>query len=233
MTGDITSHYPELTGGHGEHVIPVTADTQSLGRHIASSQLDTVYGRKGRWQQAALQDVGRRSFHLGLARLDGPRHSVGHNLEHLGVLSCELLSAQPADVEHTEDLPAAQQGHPQHGANALSPKDRVRDSGVVDAVQCDGPLLGGDASRKAPSQRHPDALADLFLDSAGCTCLQLVGPLIEQEDGRRVGHEDVAHPVEQLDQHVVGVQLPERHVRDRPYVPEPICRHVLVLGSWH
>src|SRR5260370_41016709 len=118
----------------------------------------------------------------------------GTSLDNIGVLYSDALRAEPGYVEHTKDLSAAQEWDPQHGANALSPKDRVRDSGVVDAVQCDGPLLGGDPSRKALSQWDPDALADLLLDSAGCTSFQLLGPLLARKDGRRVRDEEGPRP---------------------------------------
>ena len=72
------------------------------------------------------------------------------------------------------------------------------------------------AMRPANPLPHGDADAPfhLLLDPLRGTGHELVASLVQQEDGRRVGVEDLAHPVEQLVQEIVDREVGEGGVAD-------------------
>ena len=67
---------------------------------------------------------------------------------------------------------------------------------MVDVLEDDRPLLGGDPTREAPAYRDADSLLDLFFDSERGAGDELVRLLVEQEDRAGVDFEDLPRPLE-------------------------------------
>jgi hypothetical protein len=65
-------------------------------------------------------------------------------------------------------------------------------------------------------------LPDLFFEAARGAGDELVGAFVEQEHGGRVAVEDVEHSVEELDQQVVDVEVPEGGVGEALEVTQAI-----------
>jgi hypothetical protein len=74
---------------------------------------------------------------------------------------------------------------------------------VVDVVEDDRLLLGGDPPGEASADRDPDALLDLFFDAERRSRDQLVRPFVEQEDRAGVDLEDLPGPLEQRREELV------------------------------
>jgi len=85
---------------------------------------------------------------------------------------------------------------------------------MVDIVEDDRPLLGGDAAGKAAADRDADTLLDFLLDAERCARHELVRLLVEQEDRARVDLEDQPRSLEQRAKEVVELQMRERRVGD-------------------
>jgi hypothetical protein len=86
--------------------------------------------------------------------------------------------------------PWTRSGTPSRRLDALLAQDRVEDVGVVDVVDRDRALLGGDAAGEAAAERDLDALLDLLLDALGRAGVQPVA--LEQQDRHGVDLEDLA-----------------------------------------
>jgi hypothetical protein len=73
-------------------------------------------------------------------------------------------------------------------------------------------------------------LVDLLLDAPGRGGHELAGRRVEEQDGRRVGVEDVPNPVEQLDQQVVDREAGEARIGDRLDVAQSVRGSLPRLG---
>jgi hypothetical protein len=114
--------------------------------------------------------------------------------------------------------------HAEQGADALFQQDRVQHMAVVDLVQDDRPLIGGDAAGEARADRDPDALGDLFLKTAGRGGDQLTSRAVKQQHRGGIGIHRLPHPAQQRGEEVTGVEVGQRRIRHRPDVPELVVR---------
>ena len=83
-----------------------------------------------------------------------------------------------------------------------------------DPVEDHRALLRRDPAGEPLAQRDADALLDLLLDAAGGRRDQVLRRLVEQQHGRGVDAQQVAHPVEQLDQELLDAEVGECGVGD-------------------
>ena len=152
------------------------------------------------------------------------RRPVGDELEQVAVGGGELARRERADVQDAGDLALDQQRDAEQRADALLAQDRVVDVGVVDVLDDHGAALGGDAAGEAAAERDPHALLDLLLDALGRAGDELAGRLVEQQERRRVGAEDVGDPLQQLRQQLVEREMGERRVRDALHGEQDVRR---------
>ncbi len=146
--------------------------------------------------------------------LDRERGAVGDELEQLDLVVLEIPRDERADVEDAGHLSLHDQRHAEHRLDPLLAQDRVEDVCVVDVVEDDRPLLGGDAAGKAAADGDADTLLDLLLDAERGACDELVRLLVEQKDRARVDLEDQPCALEQRAKEVVEPQMRERGVGD-------------------
>jgi hypothetical protein len=108
--------------------------------------------------------------------------------------------------------------------DALLQKERVEHSAVIDVIQDDRPPLGGDAARETPADRNPDALADFLLQAAGRGGDQLTARTVQQQHRGRIGIQDLPHPAQQRSEKVIGAQMRQRRIGNRPDFPQLVLR---------
>ena len=85
---------------------------------------------------------------------------------------------------------------------------------MIDLVEGDRLPLGRDATGEPLPHGDADASFHLLLDALGGSGHELVPGLVQQEDGGRVGAEDLAEPFEQLVQEVVDGEVGKGGVAD-------------------
>src|SRR5881392_3289700 len=119
MTGDVTDDDPELARRQREKVIPITADREVLGGDVARREAQSRTTRQPRRQQAAFQESRRRPFDRELPGLYRARNAIGNDPEELDVVLVEPSVHEPPDVQHTEDIVAAQKLDAEHHLDAL------------------------------------------------------------------------------------------------------------------
>ena len=126
--------------------------------------------------------------------------------------------------------PATSSGTPSIDLIPFSRRIGFSTSACVDVVEDDRPLAGGDAAGEAAADRDPHAGLDLFLDPDRRASDELVGLLVEQQDGAGVGAEDVADPRQQHAQQLLDLEMRERRVSDglEPLQPIRIARETLL-----
>ena len=78
-----------------------------------------------------------------------------------------------------------------------------------------------DRAGEARPDRHPHALADLFLEPARRAGDEVVGLVLAQQHRCRIGVQDGADPVEQLDEQIIDVKLGQAHVGDGRQIAQP------------
>ena len=130
--------------------------------------------------------------------VDGERRAVGRDLEERAVVVGEVAGGERADVEDADDAAFDEEGDAEEGADPLLAEDRVEDVAVVDVGDDDRAAFGGDASGEAAADGDADALFDLFLDALRRPRVEHRRGLVEQEERRRVGVEDLRDALEQL-----------------------------------
>ena len=122
------------------------------------------------------------------------------------------------------DAPLDQQRDAEQRADALLAQDRVVDVGVVDVLDRDRAALGGDPAGEALADGDRDALLDLLLDALRGARPQHLRGLVEHEDRRRVGVQDLGDAVQQLGEQLVLGQVGEGGVGDPLQGLEMPCR---------
>jgi hypothetical protein len=133
-------------------------------------------------------------------------------LKQVALIAVEHARRQAADVQDADDAALDDQRDAEQGLDALLAQDRVEDVGVVDVVDRDRALLGGDAAGEAAAERDLHALFDLLLDPLGRARVQPVA--LEQEDRDGVDLEDLRDPLEQLVEELLLREVGERRVGD-------------------
>ena len=146
--------------------------------------------------------------------VDRHRCSLAREAEELDIRVIELAMNERADVKHADDPVAHDQRHAEEGLDAFLEQDRVEHVVVVDVGEEDRSALGCDASGEAAADGDAHALLDLFLDSDGGARDELVGGLVEQQDGAGVDVEDRVDPLEQLGEQLFELEMRERCVGD-------------------
>ena len=134
-------------------------------------------------------------------------------------------------MEDAEHGVTGQQRHAEHHADALLPQDRIRHGGGVDPIEPDRTPPGSDAASETDPDGDPDTLADLFFDAAGGARHQLVRALVDQQDSRGVGVEDLPNSLEEFDQQIVEIEVRQLGGRERLEIFQaglgvPVSRHV-------
>ena len=97
---------------------------------------------------------------------------------------------------------------------------------MVDVGDVDRPAARGDAAGEAPSDRDPHAALDLLLEALGGACDQLLGVVVEEQDGDRVDAQDVLGARQQLVEQRLESQLGEGRVGEPVDVLELAGRRV-------
>ena len=108
--------------------------------------------------------------------------------------------------------------------DALVQKDRVEHIAVIDVIQDDRLPLGGDAARETPADRDPDALADFLLQAAGRGGDQLATRAVQQQHRGGIGIQDLPDPAQQRGEEVIGAQMGQRRIGNRPDTPQLVRR---------
>ena len=146
--------------------------------------------------------------------VDRHRCSLAREAEELDIRLVELAMHERADVQHADDTVAHEQRHAEEGLDAFLEQDRIEHVGVVDVGEEDRSALGCDAAGEAAADGDAHALLDLFFDADGRARDELVGGLVEEQDGAGVDVEDRVDPVEQLREQFLQVEMRERRVGD-------------------
>jgi hypothetical protein len=95
---------------------------------------------------------------------------------------------------------------------------------VVDVLQDHRLPELGDPAGEALAERDPDALPYLFLQPAGRRRHEEPARRVQQQHGRRVDEQELAHAVEQLHEHLLDPEMAECGVGDRLDTTEPLGR---------
>ena len=177
---------------------------------------------------------------LGLEQVgvvDRHRCSLAREAEELDIRLIELARNERADVKYADDPVAHDQRHAEEGLDAFLEQNRIEHVAVVDVGEEDRSALGGDAAGEAAADGDAHALLDFFFDSDGGARDELVGGLVEQQDGARVDVEDRVDPLEQLREQLLELEMRERRVGDgleaRQVVPFDGRPHAYrLVGSW-
>ena len=122
-----------------------------------------------------------------------------------------------------------EQRHAEDRLDSLLAEDRVEDVRAIDVVENHRYPLGGDAAGEAAADGNPDAAFDFFLDADGGSRDKLIGLLVQQEDGARVGPEDLPDPRQEHAEEIVELGMRERDVRHDLQALEPVARRSLDL----
>ena len=168
-------------------------------------------------QETALQHSGGSPFHFQLTGLDRGGHPVGDAGEQVRLGFAEVPFGETPDVEHPEQLAAAQERDPEHGTDPLFPQERVGHGGRVDPVR--GPPAVGwprsaRRSRVPTGSRTPWRTSSSIPHAARATSWR--GGLVEEQHRHRVHPHQPRDPLEQLGEQVVDVEMAERRRRSRP-----------------
>jgi hypothetical protein len=94
---------------------------------------------------------------------------------------------------------------------------------VVDVGDVDRPAARGDTAREAASDRDPHTALDLLLEALGGARDQLLGILVEQQDGGGVDAQDVLRARQELVEQRLEGQLGEGRVGEPVDVLELPC----------
>jgi hypothetical protein len=97
---------------------------------------------------------------------------------------------------------------------------------VVDLPQNDGTLFRGDLPSEASSDRDPDSLLDLLLESLGRARDELRPNLVQEQDRGGVRVERLSHPDEQLVKQIFNGEVREGSVGYRLNAAELIQRRL-------
>jgi hypothetical protein len=133
-------------------------------------------------------------------------------------------------VDDTHRPAVAHQGRAEQRPDALLAQDRVQDVGVVDLGQEERLTRRRDAAREPRAEGDAHPLGDLLLDPLRRGGDELAPRRVEQEDGGRVGVEQLADPAEQLVEQLVEAEVRERRVRQQLDAPELILRVDLLVA---
>ena len=153
----------------------------------------------------------------------------GDELEELDVVVREPAVDERSDVQDADSSARDEERDTEHRRNALLAQDRVQHVGGRQIVEDHRPFLGGDAAGEAAADGYADTRLDLLLDADRRPRHELVGRRVEQQDGARVGSEDVADPRQEDRQQVVDLEVRQRGVRDGLDVLDPGARPSLGL----
>jgi hypothetical protein len=117
-------------------------------------------------------------------------------------------------VQHAQQPALDHQRNAQQRADLLLVQERVDRVARPQVPHDDRTLLGGDTAGEALADRHAEAALDFFLEAARRARNQLVRLLVEQEDRRGVGGQDLRDPVQQGGEQPVQVQVSQRSLCD-------------------
>jgi hypothetical protein len=127
-------------------------------------------------------------------------------------------------MQHPEHRAMDEQRDARQRLDALLPEDRVEHVSVIDPIQDDRLPLGGDAARETPADRNQDTLADLLLQAAGRRGDQLATRAVQQQHRGSIGVQDLPHPVQQRGEKIIGAQMGQCRIGNRPDVPQLVLR---------
>ncbi len=215
VAGDVADGEADVAPGQVDDVVPVAAHLVAR-RQVARRGVDADEVGQAVGQEAALQPD--RAAVLAIegveqARaVDRGRRLRGRELQQRGVGVGELARGDGAHVQHAERGALDEQRNAEQRADTLHAQDRVQDLGVVDVGDVDRPAARGDAAGEAPSDRDPHAALDLLLEALGGARDQLLGVVVEEQDGNRVDAQDVLGACQQLVEQRLEGQLGQGRV---------------------
>ena len=157
-------------------------------------------------------------------RLGRQRDAVTHELEELDILRGEGASRQRSDVEDATNTALGHQRDTQQRPDPLGVQQGIDDVAAADVFEHHGLRLGRNPAGEPSAQWHAHALPDLLLYPACDGRDQLIGPGFEQKYGRGVDAEEIADPIEQLDEQVFETELGQRRIGDRLDASQSIVR---------
>jgi hypothetical protein len=146
--------------------------------------------------------------------VDSHGRPLGGKLKELDVLRIEATVLERAHMDDPEHPIAGEQRGAKQRFDPFLTQDRIQDVGVIHVWNGDRPALGCDSAGEALPDRDAHAALDFLFDPARGPRDELVGPLVEQENGRSVGVEDLANSLQQLVQEVFQGQVSERGIGD-------------------
>ena len=218
-----------MAPGQVDDVVPVAAHLVAR-RQVARGGVDADEVGHAVGQEAALQRDRVAVLAIeGVEQartVDRGRRLRCRELQQRGVGVGELARGDGAHVQHAERRALHEQWNAEQRAHALHAQDRVQDLGVVDVGDVDRPAARGDAAGEAPSDRDPHAALDLLLEALGGACDQLLGVVVEEQDGDRVDAQDVLGARQQLVEQRLESQLGEGRVGEPVDVLELAGRRV-------
>ena len=134
----------------------------------------------------------------------------------------ETAPDERPDVENADHVARDEQRHAEHRPDAFLAQNRVEHFRFVDVFEDHRLLAGRHTSREAAADRDPNAGRDLFLDPDRGACDELVGLLVEQQDGTGVDADQVTDPRQQHVDQRLDVEMRQSRVRDGLQPPQPI-----------
>ena len=231
MPRDIPDHEDELTGRQRERVVPVTPDADGRGgRQVPRRDPKSRHEGEHVRQERPLERIEDDAAAVRQANLQGECHAIGDELHQFDLIVRERMRCRRAHVHDPDHLAVRQQRDAQERTDPLLEEDRIQDGAVVHSIERDRPSFGSDTSGEPLPDRDTDPLLDFFLYPFRCSGDELIRRWVEQQDGCRVGIQDVPHAQEQLVEQIVHTQMGEGRISDELHAPESL-HGVEDLGS--
>jgi hypothetical protein len=117
-------------------------------------------------------------------------------------------------VQDADQLAAADHGHAEERRDAHVDQDWIDHVCVIDPFDRDRLLPRRDRAGEAFSDRQPDSLAHLLLQTTRRGRDEFRAARVHQQDRRRVGLQQVADPFQQLGEQVLQAESRQRRVGD-------------------
>ena len=156
--------------------------------------------------------------------MHGQGRAIGGELEQHRIVGREYAVMHRADVEYADHCAVDEQWHADEEVDSLFQQDRIEYVAVIDVIQDDRSRLRGDAAREAPANGDADALRDFFLQPARGGGDEVTRGAVKQEHRGGVGIQDLLHPAQQFDEEIIGAEVGQRRIRNRPDVAELVRR---------
>src|SRR5438105_8388966 len=158
------------------------------------------------------------------------RGPLRRSLEELDVLRAEAARLERTDVDHADDAVTCDQRGAEERLDPFLAQERIQYVGVVDVLDRQRPALVGDSAREAPAERDPHAALDLLLEPFRRARDELARGLVEEQEGGRVGLQDVSDADQELVEQRLERQVRERRIGDEQKLAQLARRLGRLLG---